>query len=81
MLRIANLRHTLMTGATVRLFILLVEDTQVGGFFRRIHDLQLVQSHLLLFAMPWTLLHVITEASPLLGHTAETLIAAGGQVS
>ena len=80
MLRIANGRQSLMTGATVRLFVLLAERTQEGGFFRRIHDLQLVQSHLPVFVMPWTLMHVIDESSPLFGHTAETLAATAARI-
>jgi inward rectifier potassium channel len=75
MLRIANGRQSLMTGANARLFVLLAENTAEGGFFRRVHDLQLLQSYLPVFAMPWTLVHVIDEASPLFGHTAETLAA------
>ncbi len=80
MLRLANGRQSLMTGATARLFVLLAEDVEEGGVFRRIHDLRLVQSYLPVFAMPWTLMHVITESSPLFGHTAETLAATGGRV-
>ena len=62
-----------MSSANARLFVLLAENTSEGTFFRRIHDLHLMQSHLPLFVMPWTLLHVIDEASPLFGHHAETL--------
>jgi inward rectifier potassium channel len=76
MLRFANGRLSLMTSANVRLFVLLAESTSEGAFFRRIHDLPLMQSHLPLLVMPWTLLHVIDEASPLYGHDAETLVAA-----
>jgi inward rectifier potassium channel len=75
MLRVANGRMSVMTSANARLFVLLAENTSEGIFFRRIHDLHLMQSHLPLFVMPWTLLHVIDEASPLFGHNAETLAA------
>ncbi|HEY4041347.1 MAG TPA: ion channel, partial [Rhodopila sp.] len=67
MLRLANARTSIMTSANARLFVLLAETTAEGGFFRRIHDLQLAQSHLPVFVMPWTLLHVIDETSPLHG--------------
>lgn len=73
MVRLANGRLTLMTSATVRLFVLLGEHTEEGTFFRRVHDLPLVQSHLPLFVMPWTLLHPIDEASPLYGIAAEAM--------
>jgi inward rectifier potassium channel len=73
MLRLANGRMSLMTSANVRLFVLLAEHTSEGRFFRRIHDLPLIQSHFPLLVMPWTVLHVIDEASPLYGHDAGTL--------
>lgn len=80
MLRIANGRQSLMTGANVRLFALLAENTKEGGFFRRIHDLHVMQSHLPVFLMPWTVVHLINESSPLFGHTAETLSAATARI-
>lgn len=80
MLRIINGRVTIMSGATARLFVLLVEHSAEGAFFRRIHDLELQQSYLPLFVMPWTLMHVIDEASPLHGHDAETLAAADARL-
>lgn len=80
MLRVANGRRSLMTGATARLFVLLEEDSPESGFFRRIHDLDLAQSYLPVFAMPWTLVHVINESSPLFGHTVDTLAATGGRI-
>jgi inward rectifier potassium channel len=73
MVRFANARITLMTGANARLFVLLGEQTKEGVSFRRIHDLPLMQSHLPLFVMPWTIMHPIDPASPLHGLTAETL--------
>lgn len=73
MLRLANGRMTLMVSASARLFALIGERTEEGGYFRRIHDLPLVQSHLPLFVMPWTLMHVIDEASPLHGFEAGTI--------
>ena len=54
MLRFANGRLSIMTSANARMFALLEERTAEGEYFRRIHDLQLVQSHLPVFVMPWT---------------------------
>ena len=73
MLRIVSGRVTIMSSASVRLFVLLAEETAEGMSMRRIHDLRLQQSHLPLFIMPWTLIHVVDDASPLLGYTAESL--------
>ena len=80
MLRCANGRLSIMTSANARMFALLEERTAEGEYFRRIHDLQLVQSHLPVFVMPWTLLHVIDETSPLHGLDADSLVAAGVRI-
>lgn len=73
MLRLANARTTLMSGASARLFVMLADRTVEGTFYRRIHELPLVQSHQPLFVMPWTLMHVIDPLSPLHGHDAASL--------
>jgi inward rectifier potassium channel len=80
MVRLANGRASILTSANVRLFVLLAEQTSEGSGFRRIHDLHLMQSHLPAFVVPWTLIHVIDEASPLLGHDAQSLAAADARV-
>jgi inward rectifier potassium channel len=80
MLRVANARATLMSAASARVFVLLAESTSEGGFFRRMHELRLVQSHLPMFVLPWTLMHVIDADSPLAGHTTESLQASGARL-
>jgi inward rectifier potassium channel len=80
MLRFANGRLSIMTGANVRMFVLLEERTAESESFRRIHDLKLVQSHLPVFVMPWTVLHVIDKASPLHELDADALVAAGARI-
>ena len=80
MLRLANGRMSVMTSANVRLFVGRAERTTEGVFFRRIQDLTLAQSHLPLFVMPWTLMHVIDQNSPLYGYTPEALAAADGRL-
>lgn len=79
-LRAVSGRVTIMSNATARLFVLLAELTDEGTPFRRIHELQLQQNHLPMFVMPWTLIHVIRDDSPLHGHDAETLAAAYGRL-
>jgi inward rectifier potassium channel len=76
MIRMANGRTTLMTNANARLFVLLAEHTDEGVLFRRIHELPLMQSHLPLFVMPWTLMHTIDESSPLHGYGDADMLAA-----
>jgi inward rectifier potassium channel len=80
MLRLVNARVTIMSNATVRLFVLLEEQTSEGTSLRSIHDLRLRQSHQPMFIMPWTLIHTIDETSPLHGHDTETLAAAGARL-
>jgi len=80
MLRLANGRLTIMNNAEVRLFALLAERTAEGTFFRRIHQLPLQQPLLPLFVMPWTLIHIIGEASPLHGYDAESLARADARL-
>lgn len=75
MLRIANGRATLVTNGHARISALLVEHTHEGQRFRGVHDLPLVRAHIPIFALTWTLIHVIDEASPLHGATAESLLA------
>jgi inward rectifier potassium channel len=80
MLRLINARVTIMSNATVRLFVLLEDESAEGTFLRSIHDLRLRQSRQPMFIMPWTLIHTIDETSPLHGHDAETLAAAGARL-
>jgi inward rectifier potassium channel len=73
MVRIANGRMTLLTSATVRLGVLLFDESAEGHSFRRLHDLDLSNASLPLFALTWTVMHVIDEKSPLAGYDAERL--------
>ena len=80
MVRLASGRMSIMTSANARMFVLLAEKTEEGESFRRIHDLHLLQSHLPLFVMPWTLMHTIDETSPLFGKDGSALIAGGARL-
>jgi inward rectifier potassium channel len=71
MVRIANGRMTLLTNATVQLGVLLFEESAEGHSLRRLHDLALSNTRLSLFALTWTVMHVIDEKSPLAGYDAE----------
>ena len=73
MVRIANGRLTLLTNATVRLGVLLYEESAEGHSFRRLHDLALSNASISLFALTWTVIHEIDEKSPLAGYGAEQL--------
>ena len=80
MLRIVNGRVTIMSSANVRVFALMKEQTEEGLPFRRVHELQLQQSHLPMFVMPWTLMHTIDQDSALHGHDADTLTQADARL-
>jgi inward rectifier potassium channel len=73
MVRIANGRMTLLTNATVQLGVLLFEESAEGHSLRRLRDLALSNTRLPLFALTWTVMHVIDEKSPLAGYDAERL--------
>jgi len=69
--RIANGRLTLLTNATVRLGVVLLEVSEEGRPIRRLHDLPLVNANLSLFPLTWEIMHEINENSPLAGYDAE----------
>ena len=73
MLRLANGWSGLMTDATARLTVLLAERSAEGQYFRRTHELRLERSRSPLFAITWTLMHVIGPDSPLHGMDADAM--------
>jgi inward rectifier potassium channel len=75
MLRAANERQNVIMEASAQLRLLRDEKTVEGARIRRIHDLPLRRSEQPMFIFGWTLLHVIDEASPLYGATAESFAA------
>jgi inward rectifier potassium channel len=75
MVRLANERKTGLVEATLRLVLVRDEVTKEGEHLRRFHTLPLARSSNAVFALSWTAVHVIDEASPLYGATHETLAA------
>jgi inward rectifier potassium channel len=75
MFRTANARQNVIQEASARLRLLRDETTVEGYQFRRIRDLALVRSQHPVFALGWTLMHVIDEKSPLWAETAASLDA------
>jgi inward rectifier potassium channel len=75
MFRAANARQNVVQEATAQLRMLRDEVTEEGFRIRRITDLSLVRSQHPVFALGWTLMHVIDGASPLGAETAESLLA------
>ncbi|NML33333.1 ion channel [Paraburkholderia antibiotica] len=73
MVRSANARQNVIAEARARLRILRQETSVEGYTLRKLYDLALVRDQHPVFKLGWTLMHVIDEASPLFGETAETL--------
>ena len=74
MVRIGNGRTSLLTDVNLTLSALIRERSTEGHSMRRVNDLPLVRSNVPMFALTLTLMHRIDEASPLYGHTAQSLL-------
>ncbi len=73
MIRVANERHNTISQATARLWLLRVEDVEGGAPIRRFYELKLDRGEHPMFALSWTIFHVIDKSSPLHGVTAADL--------
>jgi len=71
--RTANERQNVVQDAYARLCVMRDEVTEEGHQIRRIIDLPLLRSRHPMFALGWTIMHVIDDASPLSADTAESL--------
>ena len=74
MFRAANERGNQIAEAQVRVVLARDEVTVEGERVRRFHDLRLARQHNAFFALTWTIVHPIDEASPLWGHTEESFL-------
>ncbi len=75
MVRIANGRSNLIMEANATLRLSRMETTREGVLLRRFYDVELLRSTNSVFALGWTLFHVIDEKSPLHGQTPAQLVA------
>jgi len=75
MFRAANERQNVVQEASALLRMLRDEVSAEGFRIRRITDLPLVRARHPVFALSWTIMHVIDEASPLHKETEESLRA------
>jgi inward rectifier potassium channel len=80
MFRAANERANRVLEAEVTVSITRDLTTIEGKTMRRFEQLNLVRSKSPLFALTWTVLHIIDETSPMYGVTEETLKNASGQI-
>jgi inward rectifier potassium channel len=75
MFRTANARQNIVQEASAELRMLRDEVTQEGFRIRRIVDLPLVRSQHPVFALSWTIMHIIDETSPLVSESEQSLEA------
>ncbi len=80
MFRAANERANRVLEAEVSVSITRDFRTVEGKSMRRFEELKLVRSRSPLFALTWTVLHIIDEKSPFYGMTEEGLLKASGQI-
>lgn len=71
--RAANERQNVVQDVSARLRMVRNEVTEEGYRIRRIIDLPLLRSQHPMFALGWTIMHVIDDASPLSSETEESL--------
>jgi inward rectifier potassium channel len=67
MIRLANARLNVISQANAQLYLMLNEQSEEMGMFRRIYDLKLERSVHPDFMLGWTLIHEINAQSPLHG--------------
>ena len=75
MIRIANARNNTISQATARLWVLRMVTTNEGQKLRRYYELKLDRREHPMFALSWTLFHIIDETSELYGLTPDDLAA------
>lgn len=71
--RMANARTNLIMQARVRIAVLKTTTTAEGYKMRRQFDLQLIRDNSMAFILPWTVVHLIDNASPLYGMSDEDM--------
>jgi len=73
MVRMANARHNTITDATAKLWMSRLETTSEGARIRRFIELPLERGANPLFALSWTIFHIIDDNSPLFAADADSL--------
>jgi inward rectifier potassium channel len=72
--RVANARDSHIADASISASVVLEQKSEEGLVMQRIHDLKLVRSKSPIFALSWTVMHVIDDESPLMTLNWEDLI-------
>jgi inward rectifier potassium channel len=77
MFRVSNQRGNMITDARIAVTITRDETDEHGSTLRRMIDLKLERERSPVFALSWTVMHVIDKQSPLHGFDAEAMKHAG----
>jgi inward rectifier potassium channel len=75
MIRFVNERHNIIGNAAAKLWLMQNVVSMEGQLLRRFYELPLVRGEHPALALSWTLYHVIDQASPLYGMSAEEVAA------
>jgi inward rectifier potassium channel len=75
MVRVANARNNFITDASAKLWVIRGETSTEGRQLTRFLPLRLERNENPVFALTWTLLHLVDEDSPLYGMSAEAIAA------
>jgi inward rectifier potassium channel len=75
MIRFANIRHNVIADASAKLWLVRSETSAEGVFYRRFLPLALTRNESPVFALSWTIMHVLDESSPLHGWSAADFAA------
>jgi hypothetical protein len=73
MIRVANARHNTLSNASATLWLIRAEQTAEGQHLRGYYQLKQLRQENPVFALTWTIFHVIDQTSPLFGLTADDL--------
>jgi inward rectifier potassium channel len=80
MLRMANERASQIVDANVFMVLSINDVTAEGERVRRFHTLELARDRVATFALSWTAIHPITEASPLFRLSSDELERRGAEL-
>ena len=80
MFRIANGRQSELIDTEVRMMLALNQTDENGTVYRRFYPLKLEIDKIMFFSLSWTLVHAITEDSPLNGLSAEDYAQLNGEI-
>lgn len=80
MFRIANGRKSELIDTEVRAMFALNQMDESGNAYRKFYSLKLEIDKIMFFSLSWTLVHAITEDSPMYGLTQEDFLQMNGEI-